>query len=197
MSNIWLTADLHLAHPKVAKLRGFDSVDEHDRTILSNIANTLNRNDHLWICGDLSSGGSGSERSALDQLQQFTPFFTMHLVAGNHDSVHPIHRKAYTRQGIFGEVFASIQPFAYRRAAGHRLWLSHFPYFGDGDRGQIERFPEVRLHDNGIDFLAHGHLHCTEQWTGPRSIHVGLDAWNLTPVNIETVVDMIVERATA
>lgn len=34
MTGIYLTADLHLGHQKLAELRGFDSVARHDRAIL-------------------------------------------------------------------------------------------------------------------------------------------------------------------
>ena len=33
----WFTSDLHLAHPFVAKLRGFEDYREHDRHIIRNL----------------------------------------------------------------------------------------------------------------------------------------------------------------
>lgn len=33
--NIYITSDLHLGHEKVAKLRGFDSVQAHDELVIN------------------------------------------------------------------------------------------------------------------------------------------------------------------
>ncbi|MDG8309764.1 hypothetical protein OK885_10715, partial [Streptococcus pneumoniae] len=52
-----------------------------------------------------------------------------HLVAGNHDPVHPMHRRTFTRSmDRFLEVFETVSPFVRRRVAGHEVFLSHFPY---------------------------------------------------------------------
>ncbi|WP_032380984.1 metallophosphoesterase [Rhodococcoides fascians] len=191
---VYFTSDLHLGHAKVAELRGFDSVADHDRAILSNIVNTLVKNDQLWILGDISSGTNASETRALDKLNDLTPFFDLHLIAGNHDTCHPYNVGSHIRSEKFLEVFRSINTLGRRRVPGvGKAWLSHFPYRGDGDRGPEERYSEVRIADNG-DFLLHGHLHTTDIWTGPRSLHIGLDAWDLKPVHLDVVNAMIQEK---
>jgi calcineurin-like phosphoesterase family protein len=154
--------------------------------------------DHLWILGDLTVGNEPSERVALERLNELTPFFTLHLISGNHDSCHPSKTGAHNRLPAFNEVFASVQSSAKRKAGvnGKKLWLSHFPWHGDGDRDPDgpERCTESRIVDNGTDYLAHGHLHTPERWTKERSIQVGLDAWDLQPVSLDTIHAMILER---
>jgi calcineurin-like phosphoesterase family protein len=49
-----------------------------------------------------------------------------------------------------------------------------------------------RLRDEG-KYLIHGHLHSAEKFNG-REIHVGVDAWDFTPVPLETIADYIKER---
>jgi calcineurin-like phosphoesterase family protein len=204
MANVWFTSDLHLAHPKVAELRGFASTKLHDAAIMGNLAATLGKNDALWILGDISSGTNRSEREALDQLAELTVVANLHLVLGNHDTPHPMHcttQNAAKYLEVFNTVqergrrkFTTTQPTHGERAK--KVWLSHFPYFGNGDRGEDERYSEVRLHDAG-DYLLHGHLHTRKQWTAPRSIHVGLDAWELKPVHHATIQSMIDKREKA
>lgn len=184
----WFTSDLHLGHEKVARLRGFETTDAHDTVILENLAAALDKGDQLWILGDISSGTNRSERNALDKLNELTREFTLHLVAGNHDSCHPMRTDAFTRRSLFEQVFVSVQPYARRRLPDGlgKVWLSHFPYFGAGDRDGEERFPEVRINDAGTDWMMHGHLHIRGKVSGPRSLHIGLDAWDLKPVWWET-----------
>lgn len=196
-AELFVTSDLHLGHAMVAELRGFDSVETHDAQIISNLGRACPPGSRVVICGDISAGSPGGERHALhllavarDELR-----LTFDLVAGNHDGAHPLHRDSFKVQARWLETFATVQPFLRRKIAGHKVWLSHFPYFGGGDRGDVERYPETRLNDNGSDFLLHGHVHTDERWTARRSLHIGLDAWDLSPVPWHTVAHMICERA--
>lgn len=53
------------------------------------------------------------------------------------------------------------------------------------------RHPEYRLPDVG-HWLLHGHTHSPKILAaGPWQIHIGLDAWNLHPVNAETIANII------
>jgi calcineurin-like phosphoesterase family protein len=189
---VYHTSDLHFGHARVASLRGFSSTALHDAAILAAIRNTLAKGDILWIHGDISLGKTKDVTYALERLNELTTWCDMHLIAGNHDPVHPLHRDAHKHQPEWLEVFSSVQPFARRRINGHTVWLSHFPWHGAGDRdGTEERHPEVRLHDNGRDWLLHGHLHSPTPYTGPRSFDVGMDAWNLRPVPLSLLERMI------
>ncbi|MDJ0404003.1 metallophosphoesterase family protein [Rhodococcus erythropolis] len=190
----WFTSDLHLGHEKVADHRGFASTDEHDTVILGNLHAALDRGDHLWILGDISSGTNRSERNALDKLNELTRTNTLHLIAGNHDSCHPMRTDAFARRSMYEQVFVSVQPYARRRLPDGvgKVWLSHLPFHGAGDREPgVERYPEVRLHDDGNDWIMHGHLHTPGKVSGPRSLHIGLDAWDLKPVWWEAAATLI------
>lgn len=191
---VWFTSDLHLGHNKVAEYRGFSNAQDHDNAVIGHLINQVGKDDHLWILGDISIGSTGAEAYALDRLNELTTRFYMHLVPGNHDTVHPMRRDAHKKQADWLNVFSSVQPFARRRINGHNVWLSHFPWHGAGDRGDgPERHSEVRLHDNGVDLLLHGHLHSPFPNTGPRSWDVGLDAWDLNPVPL-TLLEQIIPR---
>ena len=55
MSGIQLVADLHFGHEKVAELRGFSSVEEHDQKILGQLQR-VPKYDTIIVLGDISSG---------------------------------------------------------------------------------------------------------------------------------------------
>ncbi|WP_051265718.1 metallophosphoesterase family protein [Nakamurella lactea] len=50
---------------------------------------------------------------------------------------------------------------------------------------------EYRLRDEG-NWLLHGHTHSSEKVTSSREIHVGLDAWDLGPVEVGAVAKLMV-----
>lgn len=190
MTTVRFTSDLHFGHRKVSEIRGFDHVEDHDETILDNLYGTLDRGDSLWILGDLSSGGSVGQRLALTYLAQLVADLkiTLHLVPGNHDGVHPMHRNSLKWDEEYRAVFASVQPFARRKIEGTYVWLSHFPWRGGGDHTEDERFPVVRLGDDGTSWLLHGHTHSDVAIDrDKRMVNVGLDAWDLAPIPIERV----------
>jgi calcineurin-like phosphoesterase family protein len=194
---VWFTSDLHLGHEKLAEIRGFDTIAEHDNQIIDTLDMLLGYGDILYVLGDISSGTNKAEAHALNLLGHIEKRARLKLIPGNHDSCHPSRTDSESRLDLFEEVFERVQPFMKRRIPGtrRRLWLSHFPWRGDGDREPgTERFPESRVGDNGTDFLLHGHLHCDEKWTKERSLHIGLDAWDLQPVDLETIHAMILDR---
>lgn len=176
----YFTADLHLGHQLVAELRGYDSVQEHDEAVLAPLRTLDPRGDQLWILGDLSGGSKGATLRALEALDGNVDV-PMHLVAGNHCPVHPMHRDAHKWLRRYLEVFESVQPFARHRIDGRSVLLSHFPYQGGGDHTAGERYTQYRLPDLGEPLL-HGHTHATSWLSGDRSVCVSLDAWAMQPV---------------
>ena len=197
MTTTFFTADLHLGHKTVAKLRGYEDPDAHDLMILSGIAGSVSKGDNLWVLGDLSSGGSVPQRRALKILDDFAEIngINLHLVSGNHDGVHPLHRDSHKWTKKYAEVFESVQPFARRRLAGRNLWLSHFPWRGGGDHTEGERYSTVRLNDDGTSWLLHGHTHNPAPIRpDERMIHVGVEAWCFQPVSIHEIEELIREH---
>lgn len=178
------TADLHLAHPKLAGLRGFDTVAAHDAAVMAQLYRLDPDADVLWVLGDICSGGVASMESALAQLS--TLHVPMHLVTGNHDPVHPMYRGAQKHFDDYATVFASVQQVARTKVGEHGVMLSHFPYAGTPDRFSRKNFDQYQLPDMG-QWLIHGHTHASEQRSGTRSICVSLEAWDLRPASAEEI----------
>ncbi|AGF73146.1 metallophosphoesterase [Corynebacterium halotolerans] len=174
---VWFTSDLHLGHRFVARTRGME-VDDHDELVLANLA-ALPAGDRLWVLGDLSRGAPEDEQRALRLIAEHAAHLEIHLVPGNHDSCHPLHKSAFRMQPKFLEVFASVQPYQKLRWEGRAVYLSHFPRPGQDHERTESRHDDVRL---DVDWLVHGHLHSTSPVSCPGQVDVGLDAWGMRPV---------------
>lgn len=184
MSKVWFTSDLHLGHHKVAGLRGFTDVSDHDAVLFDNWTQLVNPGDQVWVLGDIAVSSPDYALYLLGAMPGHK-----HLISGNHDNVHPMHRDSHKSLKKHGwlDVFESVQPFARRRINGKSVLLSHFPY--SADRGEA-RYPQYRLPDLG-EYLLHGHTHLSEVRTSDHEIHVGLDAWDLRPVPLEVIEEFI------
>lgn len=185
MPGTWYTSDPHIHHRLVAGIRGFASIDDHDGEIIRRWNKTVAPDDTVWVLGDIGMGNEGAYLGLASCLNG-----VKHLISGNHDAPWPGHRDAWKKQDAWLRVFATIQPFARRRIGGREVLLSHFPYAGaGGDHTDEDRFVQYRLPDEGR-WLLHGHTHGPEQLHG-HQIHVGLDAWDLTPVHEGTIQKLI------
>lgn len=207
--NDWFLSDPHFGHKLVCDIRfrrthpgvvvPQDVVDWHDETLQRNWRGLIHPRDRVWLLGDISSGSPAPEKRALEILSDLPG--EKHLITGNHDGPHPMHRDSFKVQRRFLEVFASVQMAAKRRFPGRHdghvtVFLSHFPY--KADRGLEARHLEWRLRNEGV-ILLHGHTHWTEKLSYDDSvegnptpqIHVGLDAWGMRPVSFEQVKQLV------
>ena len=196
MTQHYYTADLHLRHEKVAKIRGFNSTYEHDEAVLKGLEEVAHSGNQIFILGDISGGKHESD--AIDQLVLATTSknVDLHLIVGNHDSAHPMHRK-YTKSRMWEVpscLFSTTDTMGTFRHDKDKVMLSHFPY--TGDRGE-DRYPEYRLNDTGKP-IVHGHTHSSEKVSysdkGSLQICVSLDAWDMKPVPKHELVKLIDEQ---
>ncbi len=180
----YFTADLHLAHPKLASLRGFETVAAHDAAVMAPLHQLDPSQDTLWVLGDICAGGVASKESALAQLS--TLQVPMHLVTGNHDPVHPMCRGAQKHFADYAAVFASVQQVGRTKVSGEGVMLSHFPYAEVPDRFTRKSFDQYQLPNLGM-WLIHGHTHSDQRRSAKRSICVSLEAWDRRPASAEEI----------
>lgn len=178
MGETWLTSDTHLGHDFVSRLRGFENHVEHDAHLARIWDRRVRDDDEVWVLGDIAMNGWA------DRMQWFSKRpGTKHLVLGNHDRAHPSRKNAHSHLKHFRLHFNTVQT----TARLENILLSHFPY--DGDHGE-DRHTQWRLRDEGAP-LAHGHLHddvkARLSAQGTPMVHVGLDAWGLSPVTLHDV----------
>lgn len=175
---MFFLGDPHFRHIKVARIRGFDTVEEHDAHLIKQIRNQVRENDRLIIMGDISSGREEGEYEALEILRDLPGYKT--LICGNHDSVAGIHRKWSPHTPFFQEVFETIHDYGRIRMEGRQVLLSHYPYIsqGDGPARGPSRYEWARLSDTG-ELLIHAHTHHTDPFSGSvtgREMCVSWDA---------------------
>jgi calcineurin-like phosphoesterase family protein len=182
---VWLTADPHLGHGLVSGIRGYADPAEHDTALCDAWAATVRPRDQVWVLGDLAVSNPGYALGLVAALPG-----EKHLVAGNHDACHPMHRRAHRHLPRYLEVFASVSTYARRRVGREDVLLSHFPY--RGDHTEAARYTQYRLPDEGR-WLVHGHTHSTGRRSG-REVHVGWDAWGRL-VSWDEVVSLVAEES--
>ena len=190
MSKVYTLSDPHLWHPLVSNLRGFTAVQDHVAALEDSVRARVTKRDHMWWTGDMTAGGKIPQM--LDWIASLPG--THHLVAGNHCPVHPMHG-GHSRQREYLRAFASVQTVAQRKIGGHKVLLSHFPVVGDHkERPELDRWRPRPF--NGI--LLHGHTHSTEKVSEVNGnfgallqIHVGIDAWGMTPVSDAQILELI------
>lgn len=183
------TADWHLGHGRVAEYRGFSSTKEHDdwvktlvREAVLHAAGGENAqrspkqfddnldNTHLWVLGDLCL--KNFDENVYNFLDR--TYCQVHIIAGNHDEVHPMHRNSHKSVPRWLEVVESIDTFKRLRSGKDDFLLSHFPYVGAGDHTEQERYAQYRLPDLGLPLVS-AHVHA--EWTAKkRMLNVGVDA---------------------
>ncbi len=82
MNRVFVIADLHFGHAKVAESRGFPSVEAHDAALLDAWRRVVTKRDVVYVLGDVFD----------ESWMQLLPG-TKKLAMGNHDS-RPIARYA-------------------------------------------------------------------------------------------------------
>lgn len=106
MSNIFITSDTHFGHTNIvrgctgwkgdlSRCRDFDTLEEHNQTLVDNINRIVGEGDVLWHCGDWSFGGFDN----ILKFRQQIKCKEIHLIFGNHD--HHIERNRGGCRGYF------------------------------------------------------------------------------------------------
>jgi calcineurin-like phosphoesterase family protein len=208
-ANVFYTSDLHIGHRLVAGKRGFwdednvaagdwealahaeEDVEAHDDAIAANWDRVVKPQDTVYVLGDVAMNFNQHVYEWIKARPGHK-----HLIAGNHDAVHPQHRTAQKAMAFWMLAFDSVQPFARRKLEGISFLMSHYPYmsWGDGPGRGPARDEQYRLPDLGTPLL-HGHTHGKER-DHDNMFHVGLDAWDLELVPQSVIQDWLNRRKT-
>lgn len=224
MNNIFFSSDFHYNHKNIVRgctnweignngqrCRNFNTLEEHDQTLLNNINNTIKENDTLYFLGDFCFNG-------VDNIWNFRKQIkckNIHLIFGNHDHhivnnrVLPncIYDSAKTRSIIIDgdiktqkeddyshyeyttnevrarELFTSVDYKKFVRIDGQLIVMNHFS----------ERVWE-QSHKGAI--MLYGHSHGTLPGIG-KSMDVGVDAHpEFRPFSWEEIKQIMDKRET-
>lgn len=162
----------------------------HDAEIVRRWDATIDKDDIVYVVGDICVGEGRGCADAIDIIAARPG--RKRFVAGNHDPVHSAHRKRNTWKPRFDAVFETVDSWTQIRVGERRFMCCHYPY--DGDHTAEDRDIQFRMRDYGAPII-HGHTHSPEKVSfsaaGTVQVHVGVDAWDFTPVPQSAVVDII------
>ena len=196
----YFTSDTHFGHKNIIAYsnRPFRDYTEMDWKIVDNWNHIIGPTDVVYHLGDVAMGPSERWDEILTALNGYKV-----LVVGNHDRIFKgmsANQNAKWEEKYhewFDEVTDNLRGL--ELSNGTVVNLSHFPYDGDSHDG--DRYTEFRLEDRGTP-LIHGHTHAEYEKLGINSmvsysksntlqIHVGMDAWNYTPVSEDQIVTLM------
>lgn len=189
MSTFFLS-DLHFGHAKIldyeprrVKILG-STIQEHDEALIRRINSMVKPTDTLYMLGDI-----GLEE--YEYLANIIPRVNGRkiLILGNHDRL-PVAK--YGRLG-----FVAVFYEAKIKIGKTYVLLAHHPYRIPWYKCLLRRVPKdnhARPFDRG-GFLIHGHIHSGKHHSlhnvRGRQIHVGVDANNYYPVQLEKIASII------
>jgi calcineurin-like phosphoesterase family protein len=202
MKDTWFSSDQHYYHLNVIQYckRPF-SLDEKgvthmNETLVKNHNEVVKPNDRFISLGDFSL--------AIRPVELYTPRMNgdKEKVPGNHDWNHPANKKSRGKDE-HGQDKLSKWNSHYEKLGWKVLPIQttleipgvatvnmcHLPYMGDTTD---DRYQNYRLKDDGR-WLFCGHVH--EKWRMKgKMINVGVDAWGGYPVNLNTLVQLMLEN---
>lgn len=197
MSRTFFTSDLHLGHARIIELaaRPHRSLSHMHEDIVGKWNTVVGPQDTVWVLGDVALGPIRESLQVVNRLMG-----NLMLVPGNHDRCFSEYRKNGPRPQDFQlyvdvgfEVHSELVNVGVVTPTGPQVWrLSHFPYADfDPDPREV-RYNDIRP-TPGEDVLGrmmpliHGHVHTQDRGHSNRQVHVGMDAWDFTPVSLEQV----------
>jgi calcineurin-like phosphoesterase family protein len=187
MQNIWFTSDTHYGHKNIVrgitewdgdsdKLRNFNTMEEHNETLVKSINSVVQPNDILYHLGDWSFGGHENIKNFRDQLN----CNEIHLVFGNHDQhITPIdspYRKLFSSCNYVLELSMKVDR-KYGIVGKQKMFLSHYGHrvWNKSHHGSIHLF---------------GHSHGTLPMFG-KSMDVGVDTNGLYPYHLDEIMNIM------
>jgi len=165
MNKVYLISDMHFGHINIIKYDKlpFGSIEEMDKTIISNWNKIVSNDDKVFILGDVSFYGKDKTAEIISSLHG-----KKILIKGNHDA----HNTQFWIDMGFCEV--SSYPIIYDQF----FVLSHEP--------------PTYFNEDGCMYYIYGHVHQTEMYKTitKRSACVCASRWNFTPVELNHLVDL-------
>ena len=178
---IWFTADPHFNHTNILKYcpesRNYKNCRKMNNAIIRNYNSVVQPNDTVYILGDL---GFGPKELVIELMKKLHG--DKFLVIGNHDNFtdEQYHEMGFLEwgPGFFLSGYGGNRP----------VIMAHDP---------IQSLMTYRMYrfDRGVvPIILNGHLHDSEEYsrdmkTGAISINVGVDVWDMTPVNMTQILE--------
>lgn len=194
----WFTSDLHFGHEFMTTLRPWDNVDAMNQGLINNWNEVVGNGDTVYVLGDIVMGRFAHTLNCVLALKG-----NKRLLPGNHDRMHPGYKSKTPdrfRQMYEDVGLEIIEDFIFPNITSNDrsmivdLQFSHFPYedVARHDDRWTDYLPVKPVGRVNPVWLLHGHTHSAERINvAQQSVHIGTDAWDFTPVSLETVMALI------
>jgi calcineurin-like phosphoesterase family protein len=175
MNNTFFTSDLHFGHSNIIKYdnRPFHNIEEMDTVLIKKWNNKVDKNDTVYILGDISWYNDDKTFDIYNQLNGHK-----RLIKGNHDRLH----------GKVKNCFESIKDYDEINISNKTLVMSHYPihFYNHHYHGAIMLYAHVHNSHEEV---------CTQQIRQNliqndipcEMYNVGCMNWNYEPVTLEEI----------
>lgn len=188
MSRIWITSDLHIGHNRdfVYKDRGFETIEEHDATLVRNWNELVAPEDTVYILGDvmlknnLSDDGFLYGMSVLKKLNG-----RLIVIRGNHDSKEKIEKYMECVNVIkAGDAALYLD---YPETGSYHFYLTHYPTLVSHKKLKQMKTALINLY---------GHTHQKDRFYNehPYMYCVCLDAHDMRPALLDDIIEEIKQK---
>jgi calcineurin-like phosphoesterase family protein len=159
-NEVWFTADTHFNHANIIRYcnRPFQSIEEHDEALIENWNNTVHHSDTIYHLGDFMFAKSQKEVSRVVMALNGHK----HLIFGNHDKTPVFQSKGWVSQ----------QNYKYIRHQHQRIVMCHYAM-------------RVWRNSHHGAWMLYGHSHGTLADLQIKSLDVGTDCHNYTPIHFD------------
>ena len=110
------------------KCRDFDTVEQHNETIINNINKVVQEDDHLYHLGDVSMGGKGN----IYEFRKRVNCKNIHLILGNHDTHLRKNAILQVEDGVFmnaQNMFISCDELLEKKIGDDTVIMCHYPIY--------------------------------------------------------------------
>lgn len=167
MSKVYFYSDLHFGHRFIAELRKFQDEFYHDEYIIDMWNRTVNKNDTVYILGDLSMHDENQYKK-LERL-----LGNKKVIGGNHDG-----GKGWIRAVLpYVTEIAGVKKYSQKGFPA--VILSHMPIHPI----------EFDYNFNKFFYNIHGHIHNAYKIDDPRYINVSAEAIDYIPKTLEELLN--------
>lgn len=162
--NIYHTSDWHIGHRNILKYRsGFESIEEHDNTLIENYNSIIRKRDLVYFHGDMVFTQDGLEKIKLLKGIKI-------LILGNHDKL-----KSREYLTVFNDIVGPLNKGG--------IWLSHHPIHPQ----ELYNKPNIHGHThNQMVMIKHQNGQLTQD---PRYFNICPENTNYYPISAEQIKD--------
>lgn len=175
---IFFTSDLHIGHNRafLYEKRGFNNIQDHDDALVKNWNSVVREEDEVYILGDIMLN---DDKHGIEYFNQLNGI--KHIILGNHDTAK--RQKLFTELNDVKDIKLADM-FGYGK---FKFFLCHYPVM-------TAFMDDKKISQHLICLCGHTHFEEKFYYDNPYVYNVALDAHNMFPIDIETIIKDVKEK---